>query len=147
MTLMSCSSLCYSGVCILGHFLVLMIFTVFLPHRNNVYILGENNSNVPKILEIIAEVILHKTLSNDQHVLSRLLAIVRHVQVLPVTHSLSVLLIVIDMHNEVWYKSLLLSPVKIKMIMIVPGHGDTATKHFYKTRSPFRFFLKLLMGS
>ena len=53
----------------------------FLLIRNNTHILGTNNSNVPKLLGIIGDVVAHNTLSDGEHVLQRLLAIARHIQV------------------------------------------------------------------
>lgn len=55
----------------------------FLLLRNNTHILGKDNSNVPRILVIIAEAVAMGALEEDASVLQRLLAIVRHVQVLP----------------------------------------------------------------
>ena len=48
---------------------------------NNLLILGANNSNVPRILAIIAEVCAEDTLQDDEQVYMRLLSIARHVQV------------------------------------------------------------------
>ena len=49
--------------------------------RNNPLILGQNNTNVPKILSIVGEVVAENVLTMDQQVLQRLLTIARHVQV------------------------------------------------------------------
>ena len=58
-----------------------MAMLLSLSLSNNLCVLGENNCNVPKILGIISEVVLHKTLSDDPQGLQRLLAIARHIQV------------------------------------------------------------------
>lgn len=59
------------------------IFKAFSPFfRNNTYILGTNNSNVPNILRIIGEVVAEDVLSENDQVFQRLLAIARHVQVI-----------------------------------------------------------------
>lgn len=50
-------------------------------YRNSVHILGVDNNNVPRILGIIGDVISCDVLSDDNMVLQRLMAIVRHVQV------------------------------------------------------------------
>lgn len=54
---------------------------MYLYFRNNIHILGDGNSNVPKILSIIGDVISHQALANHPLVLQRLLAIARHIQV------------------------------------------------------------------
>jgi hypothetical protein len=59
-----------------------------LIESNNLYILGSSNENVPKILRIIGEVVSEDVLSNNNQVLQRLLAIVRHVQVMQRLHVL-----------------------------------------------------------
>ena len=59
------------------------ILEVFSPSfRNNTYILGSNNTNVPSILRIIGEVVAEDVLSETDQVFQRLLAIARHVQVI-----------------------------------------------------------------
>lgn len=59
------------------------ILEAFSPSfRNNTYILGSNNTNVPNILRIIGEVVAEDVLRESDQVYQRLLAIARHIQVI-----------------------------------------------------------------
>lgn len=59
------------------------ILEAFSPSfRNNTYILGSNNTNVPNILTIIGEVVAEDVLRESDQVYQRLLAIARHIQVI-----------------------------------------------------------------
>ena len=52
-----------------------------IPHSNNQIILGESNSNVPRLLAIVAEVCVQNALEDSPQVYMRLLSIARHIQV------------------------------------------------------------------
>ena len=62
----------------------LIISSPFLfPNRNSPLALGENNKNLPRILQIFAEVFVHDILSDDETARKRVLSITRQIQVRP----------------------------------------------------------------
>ena len=52
-----------------------------LLHRNNPLVLGTNNSNLPRILQIFGDLFVNDVLSDDEAVRKRVLAIIRQIQV------------------------------------------------------------------
>ncbi len=65
-----------------AHVLLFSLSSVFRYRcRNNPQILGENNQNLPRILEIISEVFRREALSNSEAVAKRLVNIVKQIQV------------------------------------------------------------------
>ncbi len=48
---------------------------------NNSIILGQENTNLPRLLVIVAEVCVQDALEDNQQVYLRLIAIARHIQV------------------------------------------------------------------
>ena len=63
--------------------LQLIISSLFFlfPNRNSPLALGENNKNLPRILQIFAEVFVHDVLSDDETARKRVLSITRQIQV------------------------------------------------------------------
>lgn len=52
-----------------------------LLHRNNPLVLGTNNSNLPRILQIFGDLFVNDVLSDDEASRKRVLAIIRQIQV------------------------------------------------------------------
>ena len=49
--------------------------------RNHPLVLGTNNSNLPRILQIFAELFVHDVLSDDEDIRQRVISIMRQIQV------------------------------------------------------------------
>ena len=60
-----------------------ILFFFLFPNRNNPLALGENNENLPRILQIFGEVFVHDVLSDDETARKRVLSITRQIQVRP----------------------------------------------------------------
>lgn len=67
-----------------------MIHVVFSFNRNNPLVLGANNSNLPRILQIFGEMFVHDVLSDDEAARNRVLSIMRLIQVRKITDFSSV---------------------------------------------------------
>lgn len=63
---------------------------VFFFNRNNPLVLGANNSNLPRILQIFGEMFVHDVLSDDEAARNRVLSIMRLIQVRKITDFSSV---------------------------------------------------------
>ena len=52
------------------------------PFRNNALVLGANNSNIPRIIAVIAEAFAEEVFELETEVKGRLIQLIRHIQVI-----------------------------------------------------------------
>ena len=68
------------------NFIVVNGFMFVCSNRNNPLLLGTNNSNLPRLLQIFGELFVNDVLSDDEAARKRVLAIIRQIQVRQVTN-------------------------------------------------------------